>query len=79
MRSGGSNPAAVVFKKGGGEYRVSAYWSPRDGSYMIEDLKETFPKPAFEVWEQVEQSAESHNAFMEKLKNQIGKQLAEKP
>ena len=79
MRSGGDNPAAVVLKKSGGEYRVSAYWSPRDGSFMIEDLKETFPKPAFEAWEQVEQSAESHNALMEKLENQIGKQLAEKP
>ena len=77
MRSGGSNPAAVVFKKGGGEYRVATYWSPRDGAYYTEDLKETFPAPAYEALQKIDETALSHNVLMAQLESEIAAQLKE--
>ena len=77
MNSGGSHPVAIVLEKSEGEYRVKEYWSPRDGAYMIEDLKATFPKPAFEAWENMEQTALSHNELIARLESEIAAQLKE--
>ena len=78
MRSGGSNPAAIVFKKSGGEYRVASYWSPRDGAYYAEDLKETFPQPAYEALRKTDETAISHNELIARLENEITAQLKER-
>lgn len=77
MRSGGSNPAAIVLEKSEGEYRVKEYWSPRDGAYMIEDLKETFPAPAYEALQKIDETALSHNEFIARLESEITAQLKE--
>ena len=77
MRSGGSNPAAVVLEKSEGEYRVKEYWSPRDGAYYTEDLKETFPAPAYEALQKIDETALSHNELMAQLESEIAAQLKE--
>ena len=77
MRSGGSNPAAVVLEKSEGEYRVKEYWSPRDGAYYTEDLKETFPAPAYEALQKIDETALSHNELIARLESEIAAQLKE--
>ena len=78
VHSGGSNPAAIVLKKSGGEYRVATYWSPRDGAYMIEDLKETFPAPAYEALQKIDETALLHNELITRLESEITAQLKER-
>lgn len=48
--TGGSHvPAAVTFDVSeNGEYALREYWTPRDGSYYVKDIRERFPKGAAE-------------------------------
>lgn|GEM_PF-5694048 len=77
MKSGGSNPVAIVLEKSEGEYRVKEYWSPRDGAYYTEDLKETFPAPAYEALQKIDETALSHNELIARLESEIAAQLKE--
>lgn len=48
--TGGSHmPVAITFKKNtAGEYRLTEYWTPQDGSYYAPSIKDKFPADIYE-------------------------------
>ncbi len=36
-------PTAITYKKENGHYTLVEYWEPRDGAYLVGDIKEKFP------------------------------------
>ena len=44
VNEGGSDmPVAITFETGGGDYVVTEYWTPQDGSMYEESIREKFP------------------------------------
>ena len=47
--SGVSQPAALTFELGAEGYALTEYWTPRDGSAYLPDLRARFPESALEL------------------------------
>lgn len=41
--SGSHIPVAITFEIVGGKYVLKEYWTPRDGSYYVQDVRDKFP------------------------------------
>ena len=76
LQSGGLQACAITLDKNGDEYIIKSYWVPRDGADHAKDLKANFPTPAYEAWEQIEQTAETHNAVVAELEEEINRNFA---
>ncbi len=57
--SGVSQPAALTFELGADGYTLTDYWTPRDGSAYLPDLRARFPESALELAQAYEGNTES--------------------